>query len=306
MGTSWTVRVISPDSSEVFQERLRQGIADELAVVDNAMSTYREDSEITRFNHAGTDPFPVSAATETVVRAAIEIWKASEGAFDPTVGPLVDAWGFGAAGDVDQPPTDEKIAALLTSTGLQYVSIDHNGLRKSRPDLHLDLSAIAKGGAVDRVAERLAADGFDSFMVEVGGEISTRGRNRDGEPWRIAVERPNDDGQGLQRVLELEDLSIATSGDYRQYWVHEGVRYSHTIDPSTGRPLTDPPASVSVLHTSCMTADGWATAFMVLGVERGLEIANRLDLAVLFLTSVDGVWLEHASIEFTRHLEATG
>ena len=284
MGTVYTVKGVASDGAATAPEGLAELIRAVLDQVNHSMSTYLDDSEISAFNRHDDSPFAASPALLEVAAEAERIAELSGGAFDPTVGPLVDAWGFGPAG-IDGPPSEDRVAGLLGMVGYTKLEVDrkHGLLIKALPELRLDLSAIAKGYAVDRVAAAISAAGVSDFMVEIGGEVAVRGRNGRNQVWRIGIERPNDEGRAVQTVIRLNDAALATSGDYRNFVIQNGVRLSHTIDPRIGRPIAHHLASVSVVHPSCMTADALATALEVLGPEEGLELADRLDLAALFL-----------------------
>jgi thiamine biosynthesis lipoprotein len=281
MGTTYSVKGVGAATPPGGLGERIEAVLDE---VNRAMSTYIEDSEISAFNRHDVVPFPASPALLEVVAEAQRIAELSGGAFDITVGPLVDAWGFGPA-DVDEMPSEELIDRLLNQVGHNKLKIDlERGLLiKSRPQLKLDLSAIAKGYAVDRVAEVVGGAGVDAFLAEIGGEIAARGRNGRGQVWRIGIERPEDDGRAVHTVVPLADKALATSGDYRNFRFREGVRLSHTIDPRLGRPIIHQLASVSVVHPSCMSADALATALEVLGPDEGIEFADRYDIAAFFL-----------------------
>jgi thiamine biosynthesis lipoprotein len=255
--------------------------------VDEHMSTYRPESEIERFNRGGVEVFSTSTDLLEVVAEGQRIARLTGGAFDITVGPLVDIWGFGPAG-VTETPDEETLRKLVAVTGFEQLEIDleRATLRKARDDCRIDLSAIAKGFAADRVSEAFARRQLPNHMVEVGGEVRARGTNGSGLAWRIGIERPTSQGRSVHLVVPLTDLSLATSGDYRNYFERDGVRISHTIDPRTGRPITHNLASVSVIHASCMTADGLATALGVLGPDDGFELAERLDIPAYFLVRV--------------------
>jgi thiamine biosynthesis lipoprotein len=219
-----------------------------------------------------------------VVEEAQRVARLSEGAFDITVGPLVDLWGFGPSGATEEP-SEERLAELVAIMGYEQITVDPvNGtLRKAVPECRIDLSAIAKGFAVDEVAAALDREGFSSYMVEIGGEVRTRGRKASGEEWLIGIERPDADGRAVYTAIQLTDLALATSGDYHNFIVRDGVRISHTIDPRTGRPIAHDLASASVIHSSCMTADALATALEVLGPEEGFALAQRQQIPALFL-----------------------
>ena len=297
MGTAFTVKIVVPPGSEVGQSEVEGAIRDAVDAVDFVMSTYRDDSELSRFNRHGTEPFEVSESMVEVVSEAQRIADLSAGAFDITVGPLVDAWGFGPV-PVAHPPDADTIAALLSENGYHMLEVDvaQRTLRKDRDAIRCDLSAIAKGYAVDRVTHALFQLGLNEFMVEIGGEVRTAGRTTDGEVWRIGIDRPETGPGGLWSAVTLADAAMATSGDYRNYYERDGVRISHTIDPRTGHPITHRLASVSVIHPSCMTADALATALTVLGFDDGRLLVEQEGLAALFLIrTADGEFEEWAS-----------
>lgn len=284
--------------------RIGEGIYRELNQVDEAMSTYKADSELSRFNQAPINSWiTVSEPLGAVLDMASRINQESGGAFDVTVGPLVNLWGFGPERKEDRVPTAEEIETVRALVGQSLLQKDETGrLLRSAP-IYIDLSAIAKGYAVDRVAAYLEGQGIARYLVEVGGEIRLKGPKSNGEPWRIAIESP----EGLRNIfstLASNDLALATSGDYRNYFEKDGVRYSHTIDPRTGAPIRHGLASVSVLAESTALADGWATAMMVLGPEEGRALAERLNLAVYFIIKAGEGFSDWASLEFLRRVES--
>lgn len=284
MGTVFSVKIVAPSDPDLTEEEVAEAVRGAVDGVDASMSTWRPDSELSRFNDYGTEAFEASPALLDVFSEARRVAELTGGAFDITVGPLVEAWGFGPEPTIE-PPDDDEIERLLADNGFRRIGVDTDGgtLRKDRAGLRCDLSAIAKGFAVDRVADELAQLGFADFMVEIGGEVRTAGRNAAGLTWRIGVERPEAGARGIWSAVELRDAGMATSGDYRNYYEINGVRVSHLIDPRTGRPVIHRLASVSVVHPSCMTADALATALMVIGPEDGRTLAEREGLAVLFL-----------------------
>lgn len=288
MGTTYTVKVVPGDHDESEREHLAATIQRVVDGVDQTMSTYISDSEVRNFNRHGTDPCEASQDMVAVVEEAQRVARLTRGAFDITVGPLVDLWGFGPSGSTP-PPDAEALRALVAVTGFEQIEVNPETrvLRKARSDCRIDLSAIAKGFAVDRVAESLDERGYKRYMVEVGGEVRAHGRKANGEVWRIGIERPDSTGRSLHLALPLADLSLATSGDYRNFVIRDGVRVSHTIDPRTGYPISHNLASVSVIHASCMTADALATALEVLGPEEGVALAERHDIPALFLIRED-------------------
>lgn len=285
MGTSWVVKVVAKDLPPEQLQAIESEVGETLERLNSRMSHYLEDSELSRLNRwREADPFPLSAETLEVLQHAKEINAATGGAFDITVGPLVNAWGFGPPGRPTKPPAEHEIERLLALTGSELIEIDRasSAVSKRLPELSLDLSAIAKGYAVDQVADALDARRIDNYMVEVGGEVRTRGRNTQGEAWQIGIERPIPGERAIDLIVPLSDLAMATSGDYRNYYEEGGRRISHTIDPRTGYPITHNVASVSVVAPLCVRADAYATGLLVLGPQ-GFDLAEQLGLAAYFL-----------------------
>jgi thiamine biosynthesis lipoprotein len=246
-----------------------------LTEIDRLMSTYREDSEIMRFNRAAAgEAFPLSAATAEVFRVALEVAWQTQGAFDITIGPLVRAYGFGPEGPVPPDPDRRAAARALVGHGMLHLDAAGQRIRKEKDAMFCDLNAIAPGYAADRVAEMLASLGCADYMVEIGGEVCARGRNAEGLPWRIGIEAPEARSKRIQRVVALENRALATSGDYRQFRQEAGRRVSHILDPRSGAPLSHGLASVTVVHPQCVWADAYATAIMVLGPEEGMALAQ--------------------------------
>jgi thiamine biosynthesis lipoprotein len=286
MGTTYSVKLAGPPAA-VPLAALGADIDGVLRAVSQAMSTYLPDSELSRFNgHRGTEWVEASPALATVVAEALRVSDLTGGAFDVTVGPLVNLWGFGPEPTGDRVPTDPEVQAARAQVGHHHLHVraDPPALRKDLPDLYVDLSAIAKGYAVDRVAEHLEGRGIDAYLVEVGGELRARGRRSDGSPWRVAIERPSPGTRAAYSVLYAENVAVATSGDYRNHFERDGQRYSHTIDPTTGRPVTHPLASITVVSGTAMTADALATGLNVLGPVLGFELAERLRVPALFIS----------------------
>ena len=300
MGTYYSI--VIDGAVETAREEIQKRIDECLTDVNRQMSTWDPESEISKFNQSeSTDWFSASPEFAMVVAESIRIQKLTNGAFDPTVAPLIDLWGFGAK----RPktfPTQEAIDAAMARTGMPFMESrsEPPAIRKSRPAITLNLSAIAKGHGVDRVSELLTSLGYPSHVVDIGGEDRTGIAKANGDKWRLGVESPFGE---IQRVLECTELSVATSGDYRNYFEKDGVRYSHLIDPATGRPVVNPPASISVLSNSCMTADGLATGLMVMGTEKGFQFAKEHGLSVLYLDVVNkNSIVEHATGEFLAPL----
>jgi FAD:protein FMN transferase len=291
MGTTYRVRFVAPTSSAVDVENLKGNVESLLAEFDQQMSTYRDDSELSRFNRAPAGEwFAVSKATAEVVHVANNISRKTHGALDVTVGPFVRLWHFGPKAPGDnrapiEPPSDAELQAAMKRVGFEHldVRLASPALRKRVDGLEVDLSSIAPGYAVDHIAARLAGRGIVDFLVEIGGEIRASGKREDGKAWRVAIERPLVDRREMQMALPLSDVAISTAGDYRKFFEHAGRRYSHVIDPATGRPINHNLAAVTVMADSCLEADASDTALLVMGADRGFEFAEQHDIAALFI-----------------------
>ena len=301
MGVRWNVTTIGANGDLA---ELTEALQAAVGQVDDHMSTYKPESEISRFGTAAADrDFPVSADTAFVVQEAQRISSLSNGAFDATVMPLVDLWGFGPAKVSRIAPIPDVIKEALSRCGYQKVQLPAvNTLRKSVEGLRLDLSAIAKGYGVDVMCAALDAAGHKNYLVEVGGELRVKGVSGDGSPWRLGIDTPGDmtlPGTQLRGAMEVADIAVATSGDYRNYRELDGKRVSHTIDPRTGYPVDHGLASVSILAPTCLEADALATACMVLGPEEAMALIERLNGIEIFLIErKDGEFLERKSAGF--------
>ena len=304
MGTYYQVTYVESDEHRqeegVTTAQLKILIDEKLELVNNQMSTYRPQSELSLFNQSNGS-YEVSDATIKVVESALNIYQQSNGAFDVTVGPLVNLWGFGPDKKPNKIPSDILINETQHRVGSQYLSIEGNKLIKTNPDLYVDLSSIAKGYGVDVVAELLQDLGITNYLVDIGGELRANGTKPKLQPWTLAIERP-ESGQNVQRLLHIGNNAIATSGDYRNYFEFEGIRYSHTIDPSTGKPINHKLVSVTVIDKSSMIADALATAITVLGPEKGLEFATNLKQPVFMLIKQSDGFKESFTAEFKPFL----
>ncbi|MCE8017297.1 FAD:protein FMN transferase [Halomonas sp. MCCC 1A17488] len=302
-GTFYQVTIA--DSLTQGQAReLEEGLLEVLEQVDAAMSIYRDDSELMAFNQAPLGEWqPLSNELIEVLAISQSVAEASDGAFDVTLGGLVNLWSFGSEARPREVPDDETLEARLAEVGPDSIEVDENALQARRlRDVFVNLGGVAKGHATDRVAAYLDAEGIEHYLVNLGGDLITRGyRDRQAEPWRIGIEAPLDDRQEATHIVPLHDISVATSGDYRNYFEENGQRFSHTIDPRSGRPIEHRVASVTVAHPSNAWADAWATAMMVLG-EEGLELAREQGLKVLLLVREDEGWSSVASPAFADYL----
>ncbi|WP_017445209.1 FAD:protein FMN transferase [Gayadomonas joobiniege] len=287
MGTTYSVKYFYAPTV-IQQDELKASIDAALQRVNEQMSTYLPESELSQFNQSDSlQPFTVSKDTAYVIDSAIKLGTLTKGALDVTVGPLVNLWGFGPDKKPDTIPSDDLIEQTRSRTGLDKLSVKGTQIIKSTADLYVDLSAIAKGFGVDKVAELLEQKGIVNYLVEIGGEMRQKGHKADKQAWRIAVEKPVSGQHAVQQVLELGDMAIATSGDYRNYFEENGVRYSHTIDPKTAKPISHSLVSVTVLDASCMRADGLATALNVMGPEAAFAFANAHKLPVYLVIKAD-------------------
>jgi len=298
MGTTYSITVVA---DQLPPDDLSQQIDRLLSKVDSSMSTYKNESEISRFNRLSVGQTQkISSEFAEVIRLSQKIWHQSNGAFDPTIGPLVDLWGFGPVDREGQVPSSESIEQVLSNVGFESIVLEDLTLSKLAP-VALDVSAVAKGYAVDLVANHLEMLALPDYLVEIGGEIRVSGTNPDGQPWRIALEQPQLFA-AVDRVIEISDSAIATSGDYRNYFEKDGVRYSHTIDPRTGMPIRHKLVSVSVIAESCAEADAWATALSVMGAVESKKLANQLGLAVYMLVREDDQFVAQHSDKFEQYL----
>lgn len=293
MGTTYHIKYIDDGSLETLPkpEVVQQQLDTLLKIVNNEMSTYQKNSQITEFNHSRQidTPFAVSRDFATVVTEAIRLNKVTEGALDVTVGPLVNLWGFGPDKRLNKAPSAEQIAEKAQAVGIEKIAVTtengNSALIKKVPELYLDLSSIAKGFGVDKLAKHLEKLGLQHYLVEIGGELRGKGNNLQGQPWRIAIEKPEfAQGTASQITVPLHNLGMATSGNYRNYFEDEqGNRLSHIIDPKTLRPISHNLASITVFTPTTMTADGLSTGLFVLGAEKALEIAEREKLAIFLI-----------------------
>jgi thiamine biosynthesis lipoprotein len=308
MGTGYTVKISdNPKDLEPFVKEVTNDIENLLIKINQQMSTYLDSSEISRFNYFGkTDWFSVSTETAEIVKQALEISEKSDGAFDITVGPLVNLWGFGPPQKDLEIPSQETIRDVTRYTGYHKISVRLSppSLKKEIPELYCDLAAIAKGYGVDKIAGYLDSIGVSNYLIEIGGEIKAKGKNNQSEAWRIGVETP-DNRLAIQRVVSLINTSMATSGDYRNYFQKGGIRYSHIIDPRTGEPVKHKLASVTLIHDLCSYADAMATAISVLGPDDGYKLALKEDLAALLIIREENGLVEKMTPRFRTRLSST-
>lgn len=307
MGTSYNIKASKlPDL--LTPNEITAQVKDLLDKINGQMSTYQKDSELSLLNqNASTDWIPVSPELHEVLKEAYKISELSGGVFDVTVGPLVNLWGFGPEEMSLSQPDDTVIKDKLNHIGYHRLKFKDEGLfvKKNIPNLYVDLSAIAKGYGVDQVGLLLERLGIMDYMVEIGGEIRVKGKNNQGQPWRIAVEKPTIEKRAIEKILAITDTGMATSGDYRNYFEVDGLRFSHTIDPRTGRPINHKLASVTILSDTSMEADALATSIMVLGPDEGFQFAEKNHIAAFFIIKSDKGFDELMSSAFAQSTKVT-
>ena len=301
MGTTWTVRMAGISVAE--GARLAPLLAARLEELNRHLSHYDPESELSTFNKQQNDAwFSMSPDLATVVVQALKVSEESNGAFDITIAPAVDAWGFGPGAATGQRPDIATLQFAQLHSGYKKLQLrdDLGALRKLDPLVRLDLSAIAKGYAVDQLAYLLESRDIRNYMVEIGGEVRTAGARPDGKGWRIGIESVNA-SLPIQYVIAPGNEAVATSGNYRTFYMLDGRKIAHTIDPATGRPADSGLESVSVIAPDTMQADAYATTIMVLGPEAGFAFAERLDLAALLIPG-DSKQSARLTTEFERYL----
>jgi len=301
MGTTYNIKVVGENIDTV---KLQQGIDEKLKQLNQEMSTYINDSELSTFNQSTSlEPISVSPGLSRVLKEAIRLGKLSEGALDVTVGPLVNLWGFGPEYRPETVPSNELLALTKARVGLDKLVFEQGMLSKSIPDLYVDLSTIAKGYGVDLVAEFIEANGINNYLVEIGGEMRIKGFKHTGELWHVAIEKPLSNERAVHQIIIPKDNAVATSGDYRIYFEADGQRFSHIIDPKTGKPINHKLVSVTVIHPSSMTADGLSTAMMVMGEEKALAFAEANGLAVYIIAKTEHGFVEQSTVKFMQYLK---
>lgn len=286
MGTFWRVSVVGVDKARA--EELRTKVQTQLDGDDRLLSTWKNDSALMRFNHSrSTTPWPVNEAMADIITESLRIGRKTQGAMDITVGPLVNLWGFGPDKQPVSTPTQAQIDAAKARTGLDKLTVinraDRQYLQKSIPDLYVDLSTVGEGYAADHLARLMTEEGISRYLVSVGGALVSRGMNADGQPWRVAIQKPTDRENAVQAIVDINGHGISTSGSYRNYYELDGKRISHVIDPQTGRPITHKLVSVTVIAPTALEADAWDTGLMVLGTEKAQQVVREQGLAVYMI-----------------------
>jgi len=303
MGTTYNIKIIV-ENDLIDAPTLKQEIDAALVNLNQEMSTYISDSELSKFNQLRTsETVTLSKGLTRVMKEAIRLGELSDGSLDVTVGPLVNLWGFGPDYNVDNLPSDELIQQTKAMVGIKHIRLNGNQLSKNIDDLYIDLSTIAKGYGVDLVAELIERKGIHNYLVEIGGELRLKGFKDTGELWHVAIEKPISNERSVQQIIVPKNNAVATSGDYRNYFEFEGQRFSHIMNPQTGRPINHKLVSVTVIHPSSMTADGLSTAMMVMGEERALKFAQDNKLAAYFISKAGNGFIEQSTLEFSQYFK---
>ncbi len=305
MGTTWSVKLVVPAAADVAL--IERGIQAEVDRVVAQMSTYEPDSDLARFNRAAAGSWQtLPPEFFAVLSHALKLAEDTDGAYDPTAAPLVDAWGFGPGSRGHRIPSADEIAAARAAVGWRRLKLDHANRRAYQPGgVRIDLSSIAKGFGTDQIARFLERERVEHYLVDISGELRAHGRRPDGSDWHVAIEKPDaaagavESAAQVERVVALHEMSIATSGDYRHAFEHGGRRYSHHIDPRSGWPVEHRIASVSTLAPDCMQADAIGTVMMVLGPEQGMAWAQQRGLAVLLIVRERDALVERRTPAFT-------
>ncbi|WP_158638077.1 FAD:protein FMN transferase [Shewanella donghaensis] len=297
---TWTESKITAERMAAIRDELNQRLED----VNNSMSNWRDDSEITAINNISKNTsVKISRDLERVINEAISIHELTRGSLDITVGPLVDLWGFGPNGLIESLPSDQDIANAKAKIGVHHIVINDHHISKNTDGLQIDLSSIAKGFGVDVIAEVLERNNIHNFLVDIGGELRIKGVNANKELWKVGIDKPFAYSSGQIEIITPGDSAVATSGDYRKYFEKNGQHYSHLIDPRSGKPVTHNIVSATVIEKTSMTADALATAFMVLPRAESIEIANKNNIAIMIIEDNFGRLKTYYSDSFKKFIK---
>lgn len=301
MGTTYQITL---QSDNEIATHLQREIDIELLKINQLMSTYIDDSELSLLNQSTSiDCQKISDETYYVMQNAIEVSRKTAGKFDVTIGPLISEWGFDKKQTNNAIPDEQRIQNLLQQVGYDKITLGNHCIQKQYAGISINLSAIAKGYGVDQIAALLQANNISNYLVEIGGETASKGFNPKSVSWRLAIESPVEERRQIQQIFSPLGLGVATSGDYRNYFEKDGVRFSHTIDPTTGKPITHNLVSVTVLHQQTMLADAYATAFMVMGAEQTIAFAEQHQLPVYILVKTNHGFKPVYTKGFKKHLQ---
>lgn len=301
-GTTYHITYVPPETG-ADDKAIKKEIAKEFERIDLALSNYRDDSALEKFNAQATDqPLTVDAELVNLVEQARTVYQASNACYDLTIKPLFDLWGFKK--DVFTPPSDTDLSLAMASIGMNYLeTVDATHLRKVLPKIRVDISSIGQGYTVGQMAKILESHKIENYLVEIGGELKVKGKKLNGESWKIALEKPLPNERKLHKIVSFDSgvpYALMTSGTYRHYFDSNGKRYSHILDARTGKPIEHNTVSVTVLNPDPTLADAWSTALICLGSQEGLKIANQHSIAALFIDEQNGALIERSSREFNQ------
>ncbi len=303
MGTTYNIKLVVK-RSEVDIDVIHQQINILLKQVNQEMSTYIDDSELSLFNQSrSVGPTVISLGFKRVMSEAIRLGQLTDGKLDVTIGPLVNLWGFGPEFKPETVPSNDDILAAKARVGINKLSIKNNLLTKKKADISVDLSTIAKGYGVDVIAQYIESKNIENYLVEIGGEMRLSGFKHNGTLWHVAIEKPMTEQRSVYEIIVPKNNAVATSGDYRNYYEVNGQHFSHIIDPHSGKPIDHRLVSVTVIHPSSMTADGLSTALMVMGFDEGMKFAQQHDIAALFIAKTDDGFEQQNTVKFSQFLK---
>lgn len=302
MGTTYSIKWV--DDEPEHQTIVQNQVEKRLALLNSHLSNYDKTSEVSEFNQKKVDiKYKASKDFFETLTIAQAVSKHTHGAFDVTIAPLINIWGFGPNGKVSKQPSQQQIISAKQATGYHKIDLlPKKRLIKKNAPVTINLSAVAKGYGVDALAETLELLRIDSYFIEIGGEVFAKGSKPNGQSWKVGIEKPTHDSRQLQEIIALDNVALATSGDYRNYFEENGVRYSHTINPVTGRPIAHKLASVSVIKKTCAEADAYATALMVLGDQQGITFAKQHHIDALFIIKTPDGFKEITSGRFASYV----
>lgn len=299
MGSTYSIKYVR-HAGLADPEQVRKEVEGILGEIDRQMSTYRSDSDIERFNALPANSCQkMPTAVLELIRVGEQLSVQSEGSYDLTVEPLMNLWGFGPQGREEKVPSAAALSEVLQRVGHQHLRIDGDQLCKDSA-VEVDFNSVAAGYAVDRIATRLDAMGIHDYLAEATGELKAKGKKLDGSPWRVALEEPRDDQQVAERIINVDGYGVSTSGDYRNYFLQDGRRYSHTFDARSGAPVLHDLASVTVIHPSALMADGLSTLLLILGPQRAWDYAEKHDIGAFFVIRADTGFVIRTSKAFER------
>jgi FAD:protein FMN transferase len=301
MGTYFIVNIVNPPLN-ITKDRLKKEIEDVLINVNQKMSNWDKQSEISLLNsHKSFAPIKISDDLTSLINAANKIHKESKGFLDITLDPLIDLWGFGYNNKIKKVPSDRNIQKTLKFVNqekLLKLDVKNKLITKLNVEVSMNLSSIAKGYGIDMIGKKLEAIGIKNFLIDIGGDILTKGLNSKNDEWIIGIENPDLKEKLIKEIVNISNKSIATSGDYKNYYIEKGIQYSHILNPKSGKPIKHSTKSVTIIHNTAMEADGWATAFLAMGSQKGLKLAEEKNIAALFIDKINNKLIKIKTTKF--------